>query len=146
MAPVELASEHTDKDGIDDIFFGAVNVSDIAALERNYPEFRAHRAPGGTRECTSPSICTRLKKISIHQGVQYKENYGDNNSMCLLVSLPSVRVEVFKSCHDHPTAGRLGYCRTLARIREKYAGPSFRSSFISSSGHATSVSNARNYR
>ncbi|KAM7303262.1 DDE-type integrase/transposase/recombinase [Ixodes scapularis] len=56
-------------------------------------------------------------------GVLYKENFSDNSKAWLLVVPSSLQGEIFQACHDDPTAGHLGYSRTLARIREKYYWP-----------------------
>ncbi|KAM7293326.1 DDE-type integrase/transposase/recombinase [Ixodes scapularis] len=51
------------------------------------------------------------------------ENFSDNSTAWLLVVPSSLQEELFQACHDDPTAGHLGYSRTLARIREKYYWP-----------------------
>ncbi|KAM7282076.1 DDE-type integrase/transposase/recombinase [Ixodes scapularis] len=57
------------------------------------------------------------------QGVLYSENFGDNSSPWLLVIPADLREEIFRACHDDPTAWHLGYSRTLTKIREKYYWP-----------------------
>ncbi|KAM7298845.1 DDE-type integrase/transposase/recombinase [Ixodes scapularis] len=47
-------------------------------------------------------------------------NFGPSKTPWLLVVLISLREEIFRACHDDPTAGHLGYSRTLARICDKY--------------------------
>ncbi|KAM7314928.1 DDE-type integrase/transposase/recombinase [Ixodes scapularis] len=65
----------------------------------------------------------QLVDLLAEYSVLYKENFSDNSTAWLLVVPSSLQEEIFQACHDDPTAGHLGYSRTLARIREKYYWP-----------------------
>ncbi|KAM7290480.1 DDE-type integrase/transposase/recombinase [Ixodes scapularis] len=122
-APVEAGPACTKEDD-DECFLGALDVSDMAALQRDDPELRAlieHLEGQGS--AVPRGFVRTLPTFSIRQGVLYKENFSDNNTAWLLVIPSSLREEIFQACHDDPTAGHLGYSRTLARIREKYYWP-----------------------
>ncbi|KAM7294021.1 uncharacterized protein ISCGN_023568 [Ixodes scapularis] len=122
-APVEAGPSCTKEDD-DECFLGALDVSDMAALQRDDPELRAlieHLEGQGS--AVPRGFVRTLPTFSIRQGVLYKENFSDNSTAWLLVVPSSLQEEIFQACHDDPTAGHLGYSRTLARIREKYYWP-----------------------
>ncbi|KAM7306521.1 Transposon Tf2-6 polyprotein [Ixodes scapularis] len=124
-APVESPPDSTDDDD-DARFLGAVTDIDMGALQRDDPELRAvidHLEGQGS---SVPRVLARdLPSFVLRQGVLFKKNFGTSNPPWLLVVPASLREEIFQACHDDPTAGHLGYSRTLARIRDKYYWPRF---------------------
>ncbi|KAM7310060.1 DDE-type integrase/transposase/recombinase [Ixodes scapularis] len=71
-----------------------------------------------------PRVLARdLSSFILRRGVLFKKNFGTSKPAWLLVVPASLREEIFQACHDDPTAGHLGYSRTVARIREKYYWP-----------------------
>ncbi|KAM7288648.1 uncharacterized protein ISCGN_028848 [Ixodes scapularis] len=64
-----------------------------------------------------------LPSFVLRGGVLFRKNFGTSETPWLLVVPASLREEIFQACHDDPTAGHLGYSRTLARIRDKYYWP-----------------------
>ncbi|KAM7306618.1 uncharacterized protein ISCGN_010321 [Ixodes scapularis] len=122
-APVEASPASIDDDD-DEYFLGGQDVTNMAVHLRDNPEVRALIEHVKGQGSTVPRAFVRtLPTFSIRQGMLYKENFSDNNTAWLLVILSSLREEIFQACHDDPTAGLFGYCRTLARKREKYYWP-----------------------
>ncbi|KAM7298103.1 Transposon Ty3-I Gag-Pol polyprotein [Ixodes scapularis] len=123
-APVEAGPACIEDDD-DECFLGTLDVSEMAALQRDDPELRAlieHLE--GQASSVSRAFLRILHTFSMRQGVLYKDNFVNNNNTAWVLVFPaSLRDEIFQGCHDDPTAGHLGYSRTLARIREKYYWP-----------------------
>ncbi|KAM7282037.1 DDE-type integrase/transposase/recombinase [Ixodes scapularis] len=121
-APVESPPESTDDDD-DARFLGAVTDTDMGALQRDDPELRCDRPPRRSRKFSSASLGPRLVKLRSAARRALQEELRNEQPAWLLVIPASLREEIFQACHDDPTAGHLGYSRTLARIREKYYWP-----------------------
>ena len=115
-APVESPPDSTDDDD-DARFLGAVTDTDMGALQRDDPELRAVIDNLEGKGSSVPQVLARdLSSFVLREGVLFKKNFGTSNPAWLLVVPASLREEIFQSCHDDPTAGHLGYSRTLARV------------------------------
>lgn len=121
-APVELPQADTNDD--DDAFLGALQISDMASRQRRDPVLRKLFARLEGQDAALPHFLTRhLSTFCVRNDVLYKKNFKANSRSYLLVVPDNLRDEIMQACHDDPTAGHLGYSRTLARIREKYYWP-----------------------
>lgn len=63
-----------------------------------------------------------LSSSSLQNDVLVK-NFSEVRANYLLVGLSAVRPEVLHALHYDPTAGYLGFSRTLSRIQERYYWP-----------------------
>ncbi|KAM7309909.1 DDE-type integrase/transposase/recombinase [Ixodes scapularis] len=96
----------------------------MAELQRDDPKLRVLiKHLEGQTSAVPRAFLRILPTFFIRQGVLYKENFVNSHTAWLLVIPSSLREEIFQGCHDDPSAGHLGYIRTLARIREKYYWP-----------------------
>lgn len=119
-APVDPPLQNDD----DDAFLGQISDSNFADKQRadvnlrrviDFLEGKADSPPKEYRRVTS-SLCLR-------NGILSKKNFGPSNSTYLLVVPENFRQEILQALHDEPTAGHLGFARTLRRIQEKYYWP-----------------------
>lgn len=84
-AAVEAEPACTDDD-YDECFHGAVNVSDLTALQRADSQLRALIKHVEGRGTTVPGFLLRaLPTFDIRQGVLFKENFGDGKTAWLSV-------------------------------------------------------------
>lgn len=104
-ATVESDSTST-KDNEDDVFIGALNVQDMATLQRNNAEFLAviEHMEGNGNALPSVLACPRAT--------------SGPESALPMVLVKNLSGKIFQACLDDPTAGHLGNSRTLARIRQ----------------------------
>ncbi|KAM7308949.1 uncharacterized protein ISCGN_012580 [Ixodes scapularis] len=115
-ASVESPPDITDDDD-DARFLGAITDTDMGALQRDDLELRAVINHLEGQESSVPRFLARdLSSFVLRRGVLFKKNFANSNPAWLLVVPASLREEIFQACHDDPTAGHLGYSRTLARI------------------------------
>lgn len=77
----------------------------------------------GKTSCVPRLFARALPSFCLRHDVLYKKNFSPSGSSYLLVVPASLRNEVLHACHNEPTAGHLGYSRTLSRIRLKYYWP-----------------------
>lgn len=69
------------------------------------------------------SFIRGLPTFCLRSGVLYKRNFAPNGRRHLLVVPSPLRNDILQACHDEPSAGHLGYARTLARIKKAYYWP-----------------------
>lgn len=69
------------------------------------------------------SFIRGLPTFCLRSGVLYKRNFAPNGRRHLLVVPSPLRNDILQACHDEPSAGHLGYARTLARIKKVYYWP-----------------------
>ncbi|KAM7306734.1 Transposon Ty3-I Gag-Pol polyprotein [Ixodes scapularis] len=118
--PVESPLDSIDDDD-DALFLGVITDTDMGALQRDDPELRAVIDHFEGQGSSVPRVLARdLPSFVLRRGALFNKNFGPSNPAWLLVVPASLREEIFQACHDDPTAGHLGYSRTLARIRDKY--------------------------
>lgn len=120
-APVEAADTNYEDD---DVFVGAVDIIAMSEKQRQDPELRLliDYLEGHT-SVVPKDFARSLPSFSLRSSVLYKRNFASSGKEYLLVMPTSLRDEVLLACHDEPTAGHLGYARTLARVKQKYYWP-----------------------
>lgn len=119
-APVTPA----DDEEYDIPFLGAVNTTTMSQKQREDPELRPLIDFLEGQTSSVPKAFTRgLSSFSLRNNVLFKRNFTPNGNAHLLVVPATLRNEILQACHDEPTAGHLGFTRTLARIQEKYYWP-----------------------
>lgn len=64
-----------------------------------------------------------LSSLCLRDNVLVKKNFTPYKAAYLLVVPVKLRQEILEASHDEPTAGHLGFTRTLRRIQEKYYWP-----------------------
>lgn len=118
-APVEPAG------GEDDVsFVCAVQATTVAKQQRNDQELRPLIDFLEGHTSTAPRLFSRgLSSFCLINNVLYKKNFTPNGRSILLVVPTPLREDVLQACHDEPSAGHLGYTRTLARIQQSYYWP-----------------------
>lgn len=113
-----------DDDSDDTALIGVLDVSTISEQQRKDAELRPLLDFVQGRTTTVPKMFARgLSSFSLRSGVLYKRNFASSGSNYLLVVPSLLRKDILLACHDEPSAGHLGYARTLARIKQKYYWP-----------------------
>lgn len=119
-SPVETAAQDDD----DTVFLGLVDTADLSRQQRDDIELLPLIDYLEGRTNSVPRLFTRgLASYCLRRSVLYKKNFSPSGSNYLLVVPSSLRREILHACHNEPTAGHLGYTRTLARIRQNYYWP-----------------------
>lgn len=114
----------TDDD--DDAFLGAVSIADMVTRQMSEPELQQVIAYLNDQSSTVPGAFKRVVHVlTLRDNVFYKKNFPAGGRSCLLVVQDKLRTGTVESCLDDLATGRLGYSRTLARLRQKYLLASF---------------------
>ncbi|KAK8759172.1 hypothetical protein V5799_003195 [Amblyomma americanum] len=93
----------TPPDDDEDVFLGPISPSSFAQQQRSDPDLKG--------------------LIEYLEGKVLVKNFTANKTAYLLVVPTCLREEVLQASHDEPTAGHLGFTRTLHRIQDKYYRP-----------------------
>lgn len=62
----------------------------------------------------------------VRDGLLFKRNYSVDGARFLLVVPASLRAAILHATHDDPTAGHLGFVRTLHRLKQNFYWPGMR--------------------
>ena len=120
-APVEPPPQD-DQD--DDTFLGPISADEFAEQQRADPELRSLVDYLEGKTVIVPKVFRRgLASFFLQNDILVKKNFSPLRDNYLLVVPSALRPEVLQALHDDPTAGHLGFSRTLARIQEKYYWP-----------------------
>ena len=120
-APVEPPPQD-DQD--DDTFLGPISADEFAEQQRADPELRSLVDYLEGKTVIVPKVFRRgLASFFLQNDILLKKTFSPLRANYLLVVPSALRPEVLQALHDDPTAGHLGFSRTLARIQEKYYWP-----------------------
>lgn len=120
-APVESPCENADDETTS---LCAITTSELSAKQRADSDLLPLIDHLEGRSATIPRYLSRaLSSFVLQNGVLYKKNGESSDRAYLLVIPQDLRDDILFACHDEPTAGHLGFTRTLARVRQKYYWP-----------------------
>lgn len=120
-APVDEPPKNDDDD---DSFLGSISSSTFAQQQRADPDLkRLHEYLEGKTSSPPASFKRGLSSFCFQNGIIVKKNFAPNKTTYLIVVPSNLREEILQASHDEPTAGHLGYARTLRRIQEKFYWP-----------------------
>ncbi|XP_072143827.1 retrovirus-related Pol polyprotein from transposon 412 isoform X2 [Dermacentor andersoni] len=108
----------------DDAFLRIISAEDFAEQQRADPELKGlvDYLEGHT-DVVPRAFKRGLSSFTLQDSLLVKKNFSPVRANYLLVVPSGLRPEVLHALHDDPTAGHLGFSRTLSRIQEKYYWP-----------------------
>ncbi|KAK8777518.1 hypothetical protein V5799_029140 [Amblyomma americanum] len=119
-APVDAPPLDDDEDA----FLGPISASSFAQQQRSDPNLKGLIEYLEGKVSSPPASFKRgLSSFCVQNEVLVKKNFTANKTAYLLVVPTCLREEVLQASHDEPTAGHLGFTRTLRRIQDKYYWP-----------------------
>lgn len=111
-------------DDDDDAFLGPISSSTFAQQQRSDPTLQQLIKYIEGKASMPPAPFKRgLSSFFMNNGMVVKKNFAPNKVAYLLVVPSSLREEILQALHDEPTAGHLGFTRTLRRIQDRYYWP-----------------------
>ncbi|XP_072144216.1 uncharacterized protein conv [Dermacentor andersoni] len=108
----------------DDAFLGIISAEDFAEQQRGDPELKGLvEYLEGHTDVVPRAFKRGLSSFTLQNNLLVKKNFSPVRASYLLVVPSALRPEILHALHDDPTAGHLGFSRTLSRIQERYYWP-----------------------